>query len=206
MHELIRSILIYVVIVTVLRGIITNENYKRYFKFVSGIIMILMMISPILNFIYDDGGWYQKLEHIMLKCDIDEVNDELKVSDGIFEKKVMSKCEDQIKKKVEDMAAANGLDVQDIDVQMTNKNDEIMLCDIGMKIGSSKNIKEDSGNDNKIDKIEAVQVENIMTEKSVKNEKRHDGGNLKLSKNEKKLKSDICDYFELEKDRVTLWH
>ena len=85
MHELIRSILIYVVIVTVLRGIITNENYKRYFKFVSGIIMILMMISPILNFIYDFGGWYQKLEHIMLKCDIDEVNDELKVSDGIFE-------------------------------------------------------------------------------------------------------------------------
>ena len=59
MHEFIQNILIYVVIITVLRGIITNDIYKQYFKFVSGLVMILLMMLPVLNFIYDDGERYR---------------------------------------------------------------------------------------------------------------------------------------------------
>ena len=201
MHEFIQNILIYVVIITVLRGIITNDIYKQYFKFVSGMVMILLMMSPVLNFIYDDGEWYRKVEEVIIQSDIDDINDELKTAEGGFEDMLMKNCKSVIAEKVEKLAEKEGIVIGSVDVGIKNKNDEIDIYNIDVEIitDNKKDVsqKRDDG-EKEIDRV-TVDVINIGNEKKIRKKE-------KLSDNELHLQSDICDYFILEKDRVTLWH
>lgn len=201
MHEFIQNILIYVVIITVLRGIITNDIYKQYFKFVSGLVMILLMMSPVLNFIYDDGEWYRKVEEVIIQSDIDDINDELKTAEGGFEDMLMKNCKSVIAEKVEKLAEKEGIVIGSVDVGIKNKNDEIDIYNIDVEIitDNKKDVsqKRDDG-EKEIDRV-TVDVINIGNEKKIRKKE-------KLSDNELHLQSDICDYFILEKDRVTLWH
>ena len=201
MHEFIQNILIYVVIITVLRGIITNDLYKQYYKFVSGLVMILLMMSPVLNFIYDDGEWYRKVEEVIIQSDIDDINDELKTAEGGFEDMLMKNCKSVIAEKVEKLAEKEGIVIGSVDVGIKNKNDEIDIYNIDVEIitDNKKDVsqKRDDG-EKEIDRV-TVDVINIGNEKKIRKKE-------KLSDNELHLQSDICDYFILEKDRVTLWH
>lgn len=45
MQEWIRQIIIYVILVTVLRGLIMKPQYEQYFRFFSGIVLILLVVS-----------------------------------------------------------------------------------------------------------------------------------------------------------------
>lgn len=201
MHEFIQNILIYVVIITVLRGIITNDIYKQYFKFVSGLVMILLMMSPVLNFIYDDGEWYRKVEEVIIQSDIDDINDELKTAEGGFEDMLMKNCKSVIAEKVEKLAEKEGIVIGSVDVGIKNKNDEIDIYNIDVEIitDNKKDVSQKRDNGEKeIDRV-TVDVINIGNERKIRKKE-------KLSDNELHLQSDICDYFILEKDRVTLWH
>ena len=201
MHEFIQNILIYVVIITVLRGIITNDIYKQYFKFVSGMVMILLMMSPVLNFIYDDGEWYRKVEEVIIQSDIDDINDELKTAEGGFEDMLMKNCKSVIAEKVEKLAEKEDIVIGSVDVGIKNKNDEIDIYNIDVEIitDNKKDVSQKRDNGEKeIDQV-TVDVINIGNERKIRKKE-------KLSDNELLLQSDICDYFILEKDRVTLWH
>ena len=201
MHEFIQNILIYVVIITVLRGIITNDIYKQYFKFVSGLVMILLMMSPVLNFIYDDGEWYRKVEEVIIQSDIDDINDELKTAEGGFEDMLMKNCKSVIAEKVEKLAEKEDIVIGSVDVGIKNKNDEIDIYNIDVEIitDNKKDVSQKRDNGEKeIDRV-TVDVINIGNERKIRKKE-------KLSDNELLLQSDICDYFILEKDRVTLWH
>ena len=54
MQEWIRQIIIYVILVTVLRGLIMKPQYEQYFRFFSGIVLILLVVSPVLRVIHQD--------------------------------------------------------------------------------------------------------------------------------------------------------
>ena len=55
MQEWIRQIIIYVILVTVLRGLIMKPQYEQYFRFFSGIVLILLVVSPVLRVLHQDG-------------------------------------------------------------------------------------------------------------------------------------------------------
>ena len=54
MQEWIRQIIIYVILVTVLRGLIMKPQYEQYFRFFSGIVLILLVVSPVLRVLHQD--------------------------------------------------------------------------------------------------------------------------------------------------------
>ena len=45
MQEWIRQIIIYVILVTVLRGLIMKPQYEQYFRFFSGMVLILLGVK-----------------------------------------------------------------------------------------------------------------------------------------------------------------
>ena len=49
MQEWIRQIIIYVILVTVLRGLIMKPQYEQYFRFFSGIVLILLVVTASEN-------------------------------------------------------------------------------------------------------------------------------------------------------------
>ena len=102
------------------------------------------------------------------------------------------------------MAEKEGVRTGNIDVDIKKEDDEISLCSIDVEVIKNNKDVYQKG-DSEENKSDAIQVDAIKIGEVGKSEKTSDN-KQKLSDSEKKLKSDICDYFVLGKDRVTLWH
>ena len=189
MKELVQNILVYVVIVTVLRGFISNPRYSQYFQFFSGVIMILLMLSPVLSVFDFENEWYSLLEENVLQMDLDHIKEEMSIADGRFEEMVKEEYKETVEKQVMIMAEENGVQAEDVSVEIFQGEEEWQIAEIAVTAGEIS--KEGSGQGEL--SVEAVQIE----------EKRKDIKNI--SKDEKALKRQICSYFAIGEDKVHIW-
>lgn len=73
LYQWIENIAFYLVILTVAMQMIPNESYKKYIRFFTGVILIIMVSSPILQVLgmeqnllnfYKDAQYQQKIKEI----------------------------------------------------------------------------------------------------------------------------------------------
>ena len=51
--QMIQNILVYVIMINVLQGLVTSQGFREIFRFVGGMILIVLCVSPILSRISD---------------------------------------------------------------------------------------------------------------------------------------------------------
>ena len=62
MEKIICNVLIFTIITSVLKGLIIKDEYKQYFQFFCGLIMILIVITPFIDFLSSDNDYYDILQ------------------------------------------------------------------------------------------------------------------------------------------------
>lgn len=194
MKEVIQSILVYVVIVSVLRGLITNPKYSQYFQFFSGIVMILLMLSPLLSLLQYENTWYDILEENVLKMNLDEIKGEMKIADNSFQDMVQEEYVDTVAKQVTAMAQEKGIELEDVTVTLNQDSEEWQIAEITAKTNADTNT-EDA--DNRIS-IETIQIGEEKLEKDIVNTEDN-------SKTANLLRQQISNYFVIGEDKVHLW-
>lgn len=190
MKQLVQNVLVYVVIVTVLRGLISNPRYSQYFQFFSGIIMILLMLSPILSVFNFENEWYSLLEEKVLQMDLEHIKEEMNIADGKFEEMVKEEYKETIKKQVVVMAEEKGVQAEEVSVEILQGETEWQIAEIAVMAGT---IPKDGGEKEKLS-VEAVQIE-----------QKGKGDINNISKDELALKKQICSYFAIGEDKVHIW-
>lgn len=193
MKQLVQNILVYVVIVTVLRGLISNPKYSQYFQFFSGVIMILLMMSPILTVFQYENEWYSILEEKVLKMDLDHIKEEMNIADGRFEEMVREEYKETVKKQVMMMAEENGLNAEEVLVDIKQGDEEWQIQEISVKSGT---ILGDQKEQEKLS-VEAVQIEG--------DKQKNINYPMEDYKYSKRLKKQICNYFAIGEDKVHIW-
>lgn len=191
--ELIQNILVYVVIVSVLRGLITNPKYSQYFQFFSGIIMILIMLSPLLSFFNAENAWYDLLEENIFKMDLAEIEGEIKIADESFQDVVKQEYADTVENQVTRMADENGIELENVSVVLKEKKDELAIAEITAK---TTDVKVKTGKD-------LISIETIQIGQEMQGEEVH--GQEDNSREARTLRKQICNQFVLGEDKVHLW-
>lgn len=189
MKQLVQSILVYVVIVTVLRGLITNPKYSQYFQFFSGIIMILLMLSPVLSVLSFENEWYDILEEKVLQMDLDNIKEEMRIADERFEEMVKKEYEETVKKQVMVMAEEKGIELEEASVAINQEGEEWQIEEIVVLMKAAK-----AGQAEENPSIETVRIGN-----SSGMEKEDTSGDAKS------LRKQICSYFVIGEDKVHIW-
>lgn len=187
MKELIKNILVYVVIVSVLKSLVTNQKYRQYFQFLSGLIMILLMLTPIISLLDGENTWYNVLEEQFLQMDLTEVEDQMKIADGKFAKAVEQEYQETVAAQVKTLAQQKGMAVEDAKVVLKKEKDAWMIQEISLTANK------DTGAEREIS-VETVQMEK---ENEVKKED--------TSGKARALRKQLCDYFVLGEDKVHIW-
>lgn len=75
LYEWIRSIAFYMVLVTAVIQVLPNHTYKKYIRFFTGMILILLLMTPILKMfdmetfqeVFTDETYQQEMERIKEK-------------------------------------------------------------------------------------------------------------------------------------------
>ena len=72
-YEWIRNIAFYMVLVTVVVQVLPNHTYKKYIRFFTGMILILLLMTPVLKLLhmkeissalFDDASYRKRIEEI----------------------------------------------------------------------------------------------------------------------------------------------
>ena len=81
LYEWIQNLAFYLVIITAVLQILPGKNYKRYIQFFSGMVMILLMLTPVLKLTGKEDTFYSlyhSKEYEMEKEEIERQKDYLK--------------------------------------------------------------------------------------------------------------------------------
>ena len=134
MKELIQRLMIYVIIVSALKGLLTNKQYEEYFRFFSGMLMLLMFLFPVLSLFGSSTEWYQRLEKNLLQMDIREIQGTLKIADHGFENIVVKEYKEALEKEVVLSAKEEGISLKGTEVLLEKGDDGICIAEISAEM------------------------------------------------------------------------
>ena len=134
MAAFIKSVLIFTLLVTVMKGLVNSESFRIYFKFFSGLVLILLMITPLVNFLSGDNGWYSLLEQEIFNFNLEGINDELEVADGKFEEIIREQCKKDIEEQVIKLADNRGIGIKDVDISLGEQDGSIQVNSVDINI------------------------------------------------------------------------
>ncbi|MCH5267750.1 MAG: stage III sporulation protein AF [Lachnospiraceae bacterium] len=134
MEEWIRQIVTYVVLITVLRGLITKPHYEQYFRFFSGIILILLVVSPLLSIVNWESVWYENLQEKLFQMDMDSIREELAVTEGKREEMILEEYKRQIGKQVIRIGEQWEISVDEVALQVGEQG-EVLRMEIHLRTG-----------------------------------------------------------------------
>ncbi len=209
MTGFIKSVLIFTLAVTLMKSLVNNESFRIYFKFFSGLVLILLMVSPLINFLSGDGSWYSRLEEEIFNFNLEGINDELKVADGIFEEIIREECKENIKEQIKNLAQKRNVNIADIDIVLDEKSNSIQVVsvDISTTEDNRSERMEDKLADGDIDINVDVEAVKVMSGEEGKS---GEGNNTRVmreaeGKNIKMLKNDISSYFLIKEAAINIW-
>lgn len=177
MRELIFNILVFTIVTSVLKCLIIKEEYKQYFQFFCGLIMILIVMTPVIKFFGADNDFYNILNEHIYSSEFKDSVGELKNAEGDLKRQFVAQCQKKIEKQVMGMAKKNNVACSGVKVRTRTCGDELEIVNVIVNT-----------------RFGAIAAYSNTAKKSAG-----------LTKNEKRLKKDICDNYLLKGEEVQIW-
>lgn len=132
--EVVKEIAVFLIVVNILSSLMPDENYRRYLKMLSGIILILILIQP-LHTIFNDSELEDLVERqikesniVELDKSLSEINEEI----GNGAKKIY---EEEVKNSIGDFLEKNDILTDMIEIHMEiNESDELVISEVFIEI------------------------------------------------------------------------
>lgn len=121
LQKVIQSVLVYILIVTVLRGIVKNPRYGQYFQFFSGVILILLLFSPLLSLFQSEDSWYRYIEENMLQLDRNQIESEMRIANGKWDAKLKEQYQKAMQEQVLLIASNEQIALSDLTIELDQK-------------------------------------------------------------------------------------
>lgn len=185
-QEMIQNILVYVMMTTILKGLVSNKGFLEIFRFVSGLILILLFAGPVFSVFSKADNWYHRLEENILDVDYNQMEQEMAVAQGRFEEILQEELHKQLKQQIKDLIKEEGLLAERIEVDTIQKEGETRIKEIQVEV-TKKSKKEEL-----VEEVE-IDLENEQME------------SRKVDKETKLLQEKICEKFELKEGAVKVW-
>lgn len=99
LYEWMRNISFYLVLVTAVTQVIPNQQYKKYVRFFTGLVLVLMMMTPIFRLFGMEGELSELYESTAYENQIEE----LKKAEGLLYETEDSALKDIEKIEVEEI-------------------------------------------------------------------------------------------------------
>lgn len=117
MEQWVQQIVIFVVIVTVLRSLITRPYYQQYFRFLSGLILILLTITPLLQLWTRDEDFTTRLEQSLFAIDREDLRQQLQIAEGKEKEMVENRYKQEIADQIVQIGDNQGITVEGVKVE-----------------------------------------------------------------------------------------
>lgn len=208
LQQVIQNILVYVVMVTVLKGLIGNKKFLEIFRFAGGMILIMLCLSPILSVFSSDDSWYQGLEENIMAGDREQIEQEVNLAEGRFEEILMQECEKEIEVQFRQLVRDEGEEPGSVNVEM-KRDEENGFVVKRVSVSIIKEAKAAVSQEETVVPIEQIVIDTGIDENGAEKDGGRQGNldDVKERQDAKtrQIKKKICDEYELSGKAVIVW-
>jgi stage III sporulation protein AF len=195
----IRNVVIYMILNAIVMNLLGDKSYKKYVSIVSGMILVLIIISPLMNYmdLEDTLDYYLKandfaVETSEFKNDINRMEEAQ--SDAIF-----AEYKEKIRLQVEGILQENKLLLVSFDLAIDKNNKSATFGEIlHMDISAEMENNEEDEDDHRliVDKIDIVSIR-------IKEQKEKDTADPP-SPMEINIKNKLADFYNIEQVNINI--
>jgi len=194
----VKNIVIYMILNTIIMNLLGNSSYKKYVSIVSGMILVLIVISPLINVMELD----KKFDYLLLSNNFSIETSDFKSDLNKMEEQqsdvVFTEYEDRLKTQVTEMLLEEGVYLTSfhltIDQEVKNATFGYIL---GMDITAGLN--KEKVNSDVIPSVDEIEINPI----NIKGQEEKAEINL-LSPMEINIKKRLSDFYNIEPDNINI--
>lgn len=197
-YEWVRNIVIYLLLITIISNLIGNSNYKKYVSIVSGMILLLIVISPFLKLLKMDDILDYYLNANIFRTDISDYESRIKVMEEKQKEVVFKDLSERIKSHVSELLMQEGLYLYDFKLDINQDENSSSYGKI-----KSMHIVAGHMDDG------SMPVQKIIIDKiEITNEKESNLSKVKEqrlpSPKEIQIKKAISDFYNMDQDNINI--
>ena len=192
LQQMIRNILVYVIMINILQGLVSSESFRGIFRFVGGMILIVLCISPVLSNISDTDMIGKYLQEQLFQGELDQLKQETALAQGNMENVMLDECRKELERQLTQIAGQQGEENVQASVSLKKDSDGMLKLKKVTMILPEKAVQTTAKGDEK-----SIHVEDIVI----------DGGSQsgETDSGTRKLKQTICEKYELPGKKVIVW-
>lgn len=196
-QEVVQNILVYVIVMAVLKGLVSHPGFLEIFRFVSGLILVLLFAIPILSVLSEGNRWYERLEENIFHVDRQQLQQELQVADGSFEDILVEECEEEMERQLAEIASEERQEVERVHVKIEYSGGEAEVKSVEMIIGDGAKQASAQAVD-EVTPVEQIVIGGGAEREDRKKVRRSDSQTRAIQKK-------ICQRYGLPKEVVAVW-
>jgi len=198
-YEWIKNIVIYMILNTVIMNLLGNSSYKKYVSIVSGMILVLIVISPLIKFLNIEEQLDYFFDSNRFVIEASDFENSLVQMEEQQRDEIFTEYKGKIRETVEKIIQKEGLYLLDFDVTIeadteSEKFGEILQFNIKASYNKSEEITEDSL------RIDPVIISKIEV---AKQEEKQSIDTLP-SPDEINIKNKLSDFYNIEADNINI--
>ncbi len=160
-YSWIKNILIYMIINTIIMNLLGNKSYKKYVSIVSGMILVLIVISPVMKLmnLEDNMDYYLSANEFSVQAS--EFQYDVNRMEKAQRDAVFAEYREKIRTKVEAVLLEEMIYLEDFNVTLDqDPGSETFGEIVGMDItaGVNRDTRKDDRNNSSIDNIEIGKI------------------------------------------------
>lgn len=203
-YSWVKDIVIFMVLTSVLNNLMGKSSYKKYINLVAGIILVILVISPLLKvFQLNNTLDYYFTTNSLMAAAGDTKDMEEKFGEKYAGQKeiIFDQVKEKIKTKINELLAGENIEAESIVITLeedeaSNNYGNLKMLDIK---GVYNNKETEKGKE--AIQIDRIQIENIKLNKDGSEEKT---GREFLSPLEISTKKTLADFYNLEADNINI--
>ncbi|MDD4111943.1 MAG: stage III sporulation protein AF [Herbinix sp.] len=196
-YEWVRNIVIYLILNTIIMNLLGSSSYKKYISIVSGMILLLIVVSPFLKLLNMDEILDYYLNANIYQADVSDFQNELKLMEDKQKDVVFAGFEDRIREQVANILQDDGLYLYEMEVVVNRDGDSDSFGKI-RSLSINAGYLEDEGIP-----VHMIDIERIVISANKCEDIMESIENL-LSPLEIQIKKRLSDFYNMEQDNINI--
>lgn len=196
----VKNIVIFLVLTTIITNLLGKSSYKKYVNLITGIILVIMVISPLLKLFQMDKTMDYYFTTNSLLAEAEDMNSRLMDAQEGQMSAVLKEYKEQIGKQVGNLLEGEDLYVTDINVKIDEDENSSTFGKLLSLNVSAAYVKSESKE--KSVNIDRVEIDDIK----IGSKKEADPGNGKhiLTPDEINIKNLLSDFYNMNPDNINI--
>ncbi|WMJ87647.1 stage III sporulation protein AF [Anaerocolumna sp. MB42-C2] len=196
----VKNIVIFLVLTTIVTNLLGKSSYKKYVNLITGIVLVILVISPLLKLFQLDKTMDYYFTTNSLLAEAEDMNDKLADAEDNQMSAILKEYKEQIGKQVSNLLEGENLYLTDIQVKVDeDENNSTFGNLLSLNITAGYIRKETKKNSVNIDKVD---IEDIKI--GEKKEKDEDKEKKLLTPSEINIKNLLSDFYNMNPDNINI--